>query len=281
MKNNTKIKVAKKYQGMIELIEKDSDGYWAYAKDGFYFGGMGCHTAHEDTQKELLAMIRTLKECDCDDCQSEGEASNEDQAADSSEYQAEANEQPLQDEAIDDAPLSVWLGSLAAYNAGYLVGCWVTLPKEPEELSEIYEAINAEAEKCQGVIFAEEIDVFDINCNVEGIYSDVSRLGIFELNDLADAFESMYEFEKDQFAALIEATDSIEEALEQINEAIVLEDVNNEKDLGEVLHREGILGMHIPDELESFIDFEAIGRDYITGGDWILVESGKAVNLRN
>jgi|SRR5690625_2607461 len=64
MENTTKIRVPKMYQEMLELVEQDADGYWAYAKEGFIFEGMGCGTAHEDTQKDLLEMIRTLKEDD-------------------------------------------------------------------------------------------------------------------------------------------------------------------------------------------------------------------------
>lgn len=68
MKNLTNIQVPLKYQNMLEEIYHDSDGYWAYTKDGFYFKDMGCHTAHEDTQKDLLRVIRSLQPCNCDDC---------------------------------------------------------------------------------------------------------------------------------------------------------------------------------------------------------------------
>lgn len=70
MTNTTSIKVPKKYQHMIDTIEHDSEGYWAYSKAGYQFAGMGgqCHTAHEDTQKELLSMIRTLEKCECKNC---------------------------------------------------------------------------------------------------------------------------------------------------------------------------------------------------------------------
>lgn len=61
MTNKTNINIPKKYAGMIELVEKDGDGYWAYAKEGYWFPVMGCQTAHEYTQKELLAMIRTVE----------------------------------------------------------------------------------------------------------------------------------------------------------------------------------------------------------------------------
>lgn len=67
---NTNIKVPKKYQAMLEEIdfEGSESGYWAYTKKGYYFEEMECHTAHEYTQKELLAVIRTIKPCDCENC---------------------------------------------------------------------------------------------------------------------------------------------------------------------------------------------------------------------
>lgn len=68
MTNNTNMKIPKKYVAMLEEIDRDSDGYWAYSKDGFMFRRMECHTAHEDTQAELMDVIRTLQPCDCDEC---------------------------------------------------------------------------------------------------------------------------------------------------------------------------------------------------------------------
>jgi hypothetical protein len=71
MKNNTKIKVAKKYLNQLEEIDLDGGEYWAYSKRGFYFEemGRGTHTAHEDTQLELLKVIRSLKPCNCSECE--------------------------------------------------------------------------------------------------------------------------------------------------------------------------------------------------------------------
>ena len=61
--------VPKKYVHMIDEIYKDPDGYWAYSSKGYQFEYMQCHTAHEDTQKELLMVIKSLNKCDCDQCQ--------------------------------------------------------------------------------------------------------------------------------------------------------------------------------------------------------------------
>lgn len=70
IKNNSTVKVPKKYQGMLAEIDYEGrdSGYWAYSKKGFMFEGMGCHTAQEYSQGELLKMIRTLKPCECEEC---------------------------------------------------------------------------------------------------------------------------------------------------------------------------------------------------------------------
>ncbi len=68
MKNNILIKVSKKYQSKIDIIEKDEDGYWAYLKRGFCFDDRGLHTIHEDTKTEILSCIREIKPCFCSSC---------------------------------------------------------------------------------------------------------------------------------------------------------------------------------------------------------------------
>lgn len=69
MINSTKMYVKKKYRPMIQEIWKDSDGYWAASEDGWMFADMDCHTAHEDTQAELLQVFKSLKPCHCEECE--------------------------------------------------------------------------------------------------------------------------------------------------------------------------------------------------------------------
>lgn len=71
MKNTTNIKIPKKYQHMIDEIFHDSDGYWGYTKNGYKFDDTECHTAHGNTQSELLQDIRSLTKCDCSECKGE------------------------------------------------------------------------------------------------------------------------------------------------------------------------------------------------------------------
>lgn len=69
MKNNTSMKIPKKYHAMIDEIVKDSDGIWVYTAKGFYSPEMSCHTIHEDTQAEVLRVIRGISPCNCVECE--------------------------------------------------------------------------------------------------------------------------------------------------------------------------------------------------------------------
>lgn len=69
MKNYTGLKVAKKYEPMIEEIYKDFDGVWAHAEAGYRFESSDTHTERQDTQKDLYKTFKTLVPCDCEECQ--------------------------------------------------------------------------------------------------------------------------------------------------------------------------------------------------------------------
>ena len=72
LKNTTKIKVPKKYESMIAVVFEDQDGYWVGTEPGFRLVDPDqCGSVHEwgeDTQKELLAVIRSVAPCECSDC---------------------------------------------------------------------------------------------------------------------------------------------------------------------------------------------------------------------
>lgn len=69
MKNNTSIKVPKKYQHMISEICHDWDGWWIYTKRGFYIENEGQHVMSYITRKELEHNLRTVDVCHCEDCE--------------------------------------------------------------------------------------------------------------------------------------------------------------------------------------------------------------------
>lgn len=68
MKNETKIKIPKKYYDRIKEIYYDDDGYWVNLNKGWSYDGYGSHTIHSDTQQQVLKCIRDTELCDCDYC---------------------------------------------------------------------------------------------------------------------------------------------------------------------------------------------------------------------
>src|SRR5699024_4051809 len=68
MKNKTGMKIAKKYQPALELVEADFDGTRAYTNPGYKFASTDCHTAVADTQKEVYKDIQSITTCDCQEC---------------------------------------------------------------------------------------------------------------------------------------------------------------------------------------------------------------------
>jgi antirestriction protein len=173
--------------------------------------------------------------------------------------------------------IKVWIGSLAAYNAGALVGEWVDLPKSNEELNEIIDEINKEAEKVDGVYLAEEIDIFDFETEIDPLFDDLKGLSLWEMNEVAEKLDELDEYERTEFAAIVEVTDSIEEAFEVLENggAIILHDIHEHEDLG-IAWVEELGGMEVPEHLKNYIDYEAIGRDLSFDG-WYITTNGLAV----
>ena len=173
--------------------------------------------------------------------------------------------------------IRIWIGSLAAYNAGALVGRWVELPQDEDGLQEIIDEINKEAEQIEGVTNAEEVDIFDYETNIEGLYDELNGLNIYQMNELAEILEDLTDDKIKEFTAILEVVGTLEDAIEtfQNQDYIAIHDVKDYYDLG-YMHIE-LTGIEIPDFLINYINCEKLGRDlafdgwHITDGIAILI----------
>ena len=151
--------------------------------------------------------------------------------------------------------INVYITNLAKYNEGELVGQWVTLPLPPEELDEVIEEILGDDE---------EYFITDYECE----FMEVPEYcNIHELNELAGELESLDEHELKKVKALMEwrVFSDLEEAIENIDNYILLEDIKNEKDLAMYyIYDENIY--NIPNFMKSYIDYERLGRDLAMDG---------------
>jgi len=170
--------------------------------------------------------------------------------------------------------IRIWLGHLGAYNSGYLIGRWVDLPKDNEEMQEIYDELMSQAAR-KGE-HGDEFDVFDLEVNIHGVYKDLSRLGLRELNDLAQRLEEMKDYEVEALSLVMQVLDTVPEAIQAIDEGkcLILSDVENLEDLGR-RHVEEFNSLEIPEALEFYINYEAYGRQLDLTG-WTVLHEAKA-----
>ena len=80
--------------------------------------------------------------------------------------------------AVTEPPyISVWVGDLAAYNDGRLIGDWFELPVD-DVTSDIVDEVLLSGH--------EEVEIFDYETNLPGFSKFIQGLGIEELNELAE-----------------------------------------------------------------------------------------------
>lgn len=148
--------------------------------------------------------------------------------------------------------LNIYIANLAAYNSGYLVGEWLSLPATEEEIAETLERIGCGENGAEYAIHDCESD-FDIHVDE---YDNID-----ELNELAQELADLDEYEQNKIFAYLESvSDDIAEAIENADRCELYENCESLEDLACELVSEGCFG-DIPDSIANYIDYDAIARD--------------------
>ncbi len=154
--------------------------------------------------------------------------------------------------------IKIYLANLGKYNEMELVGKWVTLPLE-DTLENILKSIGVE----DGTEY-EEFAIHDYESDMAGLniheYEDINAL-----NELSVEIEALSDYERKKVAGYMEiegnGLNGLREALEAL-EDITMFDVDNERELGEVLMLDYIDSLEVDDVVARYFDYEAYGRDY-------------------
>ncbi len=145
-------------------------------------------------------------------------------------------------------PIRIFLTNLAKYNEGKLVGQWIDLPIEEDELEKNIRAVLGENdEECF-------ITDYEAPFNIEE-FENVS-----ELNRFAEEYESLDEDAQKKVLFLVNVQGcSRDEAVEK-HEDVTFYAGMSLKEVAESLVDDGVFGK-IPDSIINYIDYEAIARD--------------------
>lgn len=168
--------------------------------------------------------------------------------------------------------LRVYLTNLAAYNRGELLGKWIELPMDEDELQEEIREVLAMGEPGDEEYFITDYETeFEIEVHE---YSNVDQL-----NETAEELERVVEEHGEEVVkAIFAAVGDTDEALNVLREGdfSVVTDIHNAKDLGYWAVDKWLFG-EIPDHLADYIDYKRIGEDMLLDGWYLVRELGIAV----
>lgn len=156
--------------------------------------------------------------------------------------------------------LKAWVGNLGAYNAGHLLGEWVTFPIDEDESVELLKRIGAANEK--GEIYRDYF-IADFDCKFDAGELIGEYSSIYYLNEIAEFID---EWDEETFLAACEyilfCGETMDDLLEKgPHDWWFFSWINNEEELGEYFFKEIEGYYQLPEFLESYFDFEKYGSD--------------------
>lgn len=175
--------------------------------------------------------------------------------------------------------ISIWVGSWAAYNAGYLDGRWIKLPVD--DLGAVLGEIQEQAEKLPGVYNAEELDIFDYDIYSRAVREHADSLSMDGLNELAERIQEFSDDQMEILEMILDSTNNFDDALEKLENGdyILIDGVSNESDLGAYMAEHGLFWIEIPAELEVYINYDYIGKEAVNDGYRIYEREEKAIRV--
>lgn len=155
--------------------------------------------------------------------------------------------------------MEIYITDLAAYNAGHLIGEWVALPMDEDDLkAKITEILSTGAKVC-GDGEHEELFITDYECQFMRLneYDNIEKL-----NEIAEAVDGLQEHELKAIRFLMDnnLVNDLEEAIERYENVIIHEDATME-DLAYEFVNECYNLDSLPSIIANNIDYEAIGRE--------------------
>ena len=167
--------------------------------------------------------------------------------------------------------IKIFLTNLGRYNEGILVGEWVKLPVDEDELEAVMKRIGIR----NGY---EEYFITDYESSIANLeISEYTSVG--EVNELARQMEELDEWDYEKLCAVIEtesptSVKAILALLTELDDFDLIPEVDDEESLGEYYAEECCIlnGMH--ETVQRYFDFAAYGRDIHLEGNGIFTSYG-------
>lgn len=174
--------------------------------------------------------------------------------------------------------LRIFLTNLGKYNEGELIGEWLELPCTDEELEAVKKRIGISDEPNENGNYYEEWFITDYESDIQGI--EVGEYdNLDELNELAETLDDLDEYEREIVETMISEGYSLEDAIDKKEDCMVYYNCEDMADVAEEYAEETGLLNSIPENLRSYFDFEAFGRDMSFEGHFVFTSKGNCVQI--
>lgn len=174
--------------------------------------------------------------------------------------------------------LRIYLTNLGKYNEGELIGEWVELPCIDDELEAVKERIGISDEPDENGIYYEEWFITDYETDIHGLkVGEYDNLD--ELNELAETLDNLDEYEKEIVEAMILEGYTLEDAIDGKDDCMIYYHCDDMADVAKEYAEETGLLESVPENLRSYFDFEAFGRDMSSEGHFVFTNNGNCVQI--
>lgn len=167
--------------------------------------------------------------------------------------------------------LKIYLTNLGKYNEGYLVGEWVTLPVDDDELEEVKKRIGINE-------YYEEWFITDYESDIDGVevneYSDIE-----ELNEIAEMLEELDDADIEVIGALMSEGYSFDEAIDKKDDVIIFVDCEDMEDVARKYIEETGMLDDVPEHLANYFNYESFGRDMSFECHFVFTNNGNCIEI--
>jgi len=170
--------------------------------------------------------------------------------------------------------LKVYITDLAAYNSGYLIGKWITMPVDKEELScEIQQILSDGATACRYEDNHEEWFITDYEWEDISLFEVDEYSNVNQLNQQLQLLEhlSQYQLKAAKFLLDEQIVNDIEAAILKADDVTIYENQTLE-DVTYDLIQECYNIDDIPSIIANHIDYNGIARDLEMDGTYHVID---------
>ena len=167
--------------------------------------------------------------------------------------------------------LKIFLTNLGKYNEGYLIGEWVTLPVDDDELKQVKNRIGINGHY-------EEMFITDYESDIDGVevneHSDID-----ELNEIAEMLQELDDADIEIIGALMSDGYSFDEEIDKKDDVLIFVDCEDMADVARKYIEETGMLDDVPEHLANYFDYESFGRDMSFEGHFVFTNNGNCIEI--